>query len=355
MAPTRLLFRLDAERAHELASHVLGLVGRLPAAVRTDPVLALDALGRRHRTPLGVAAGFDKNATTFAGLGKLGFGHVEVGTVTLEPQPGNERPRIFRHVAERALVNRMGFPSVGARVVARRLARRRGDLVIGVNLSKRRAASLDEAPVDCAATARILAPLADYLVVNVSSPNTPGLRELQQVERLRDVLVAVQREAGETPLLVKISPDLADEEIDAIADLARELGLAGIVAVNTTIGHAFQQGGLSGPALRARSLEVLARLHARVGRELLLVSVGGVSDARDVWDRIRAGATLVQAYTGFVYGGPFWPAKTNRELARIVRDYGFERIQDAVGSGVEPLPAQQTTTEVESCTPLRGW
>lgn len=327
-----LLFRLDAERAHELAARVLRFVGRLPFGVRVDDVLAFDALGVRHRTPLGVAAGFDKNATTFTGLGKLGFGHVEVGTVTLEPQPGNERPRIFRHVAERALVNRMGFPSVGAAVVAKRLARRRSKLVVGANVSKRKAASLDEAPADCAAAARVLAPLADYLVVNVSSPNTPGLRELQQLERLRAVLAAVQREVGATPLLVKISPDLADDEIDAIADLAVELRLAGIVAVNTTIAHEFERGGLSGPALRERARDVLARLHARVGDELVLVSVGGVADARDVWDRIRAGATLVQVYTGFVYGGPLWPARTNRELAHLVRAAGFDHVAEAVGT-----------------------
>jgi dihydroorotate dehydrogenase len=351
----RLLFALDAERAHGLAARALRVLGRLPVGARVDPALTVDVLGARHRTPLGVAAGFDKNGTTFAGLGKLGFGHVEVGTVTLEGQPGNERPRIFRQVRGRALVNRMGFPNVGGAVVAERLARRRTGTVVGVNVSKRKVASLDEAPADCAATARLVAPLADYLVVNVSSPNTPGLRELQQVERLRDVLVAVQAEAGETPLLVKISPDLADEEIDAIADLARELRLAGIVAVNTTVAHTFEQGGLSGPPLAERAVEVLARLRARVGDELVLVSVGGVSDARDVWNRIRAGATLVQVYTGFVYGGPLWPSRVNRALARLVREHGFDRIQDAVGTAANVLPDRQTEAEVESCTPLRGW
>jgi dihydroorotate dehydrogenase len=351
----RLLFRLDAERAHGVAAHALGLLGRLPVGARVDSVLAVEALGAVHRTPLGVAAGFDKNGTTFTGLGKLGFGHVEVGTVTLEGQPGNDRPRIFRHLRERALVNRMGFPNVGAAVVAGRLARRSGRTVIGANVSKRKAASLDEAPADCAAAARLLAPLADYLVVNVSSPNTPGLHELQQVARLRDVLVAVQAEAGKTPLLVKISPDLADDEIDAIADLARDLRLAGIVAVNTTIAHELEQGGLSGPPLAERALDVLARLRARVGDELVLVSVGGVADAYDVWDRIRAGATLVQVYTGFVYGGPLWPSRVNRALARLVREHGFDRIQDAVGTNVNALPERQTEAEVESCTPLRGW
>jgi dihydroorotate dehydrogenase len=351
----RLLFRLDAERAHELAAHALRVVGRLPLGVRVDEALAVDVLGKLHRTPLGVAAGFDKDATTFAGLGKLGFGHVEVGTVTLEPQSGNERPRIFRHVAERALVNRMGFPSVGAAVVAKRLAHRRPKLVVGANVAKRKVVSLDDAPADCAASARMLAPLADYLVVNVSSPNTPGLRELQQLDRLRAVLAAVQREAGETPLLVKISPDLADDEIDAIADLARELRLAGIVAVNTTIAHDLEQGGLSGPALRERSVEVLARLRARIGDDLVLVSVGGVADARDVWDRIQAGASLVQVYTGFVYGGPLWPARTNRELARLVRGAGFARVGDAVGTAADLLSDRQTEAKVESCTPPRGW
>ncbi len=330
----RLLFRLDAERAHEIAACALRVLGRLPFWVRVDPVLSVDALGRTHRTPLGVAAGFDKNGTTFAGLGRLGFGHVEVGTITLEAQQGNERPRIFRRRAERALVNRMGFPNDGATRIAARLARRPKGLVVGANVSKRRDVSLDDAPEDCRKVARAVLGRCDYLVVNVSSPNTPGLRDLQQVERLRDVLAAVRAEAGETPLLVKISPDLDDADVDAIADLAVELELAGIVATNTTIAHDGPQGGLSGPPLSERSLAILARLHARVGDRMTLVSVGGVSSGADAWERIRAGATLVQAYTGFVYGGPRWPSRVDRELARLVREAGFEQVGHAVGTVV---------------------
>jgi dihydroorotate dehydrogenase len=328
----RLLFRLDAERAHELAARALRVRGRLPFGARVDPILAIDALGRPHRTPLGVAAGFDKNGTTFAGLGKLGFGHVEVGTITLAPQAGNDRPRIFRRLGERALVNRMGFPNDGADRISARLLRRPRGLVVGANVSKRRDASLDEAPEDCRAVARAVVGRCDYLVVNVSSPNTPGLRDLQQVERLRDVLLAVREEVGETPLLVKISPDLEDDDVDAIADLAVELGLAGIVATNTTIAHDGPQGGLSGPPLRAQSLALLRRLHARVGDHITLVSAGGVSSGADAWERICAGATLVQAYTGFVYGGPRWPSRVNRELAHLVRAKGFEQVGQAVGS-----------------------
>jgi dihydroorotate dehydrogenase len=324
----RALLALEPERAHELALRALRLAPPLPV----DEVLRVEALGRLHRTPLGVAAGFDKNAVAFAGLGRLGFGHVEVGTITPEPQGGNPRPRIFRVPAERALVNRMGFPNEGAEAVAARLRRRPEGLVVGANISKNRSVPLEQAAADCRAAARAVRGRCDYVVVNVSSPNTPGLRELQQSERLAAILAAVRAEVGQTPLLVKIAPDLLDAEIEEIASLALELRLDGIVAVNTTVAHDGPEGGLSGPPLRARALDVLARLRARVGDAVVLVSAGGVSDAGDVWERVRAGATLVQAYTGFVYGGPAWPARVNRELARIVREHGYARIQDAVGS-----------------------
>ncbi|HEY6962243.1 MAG TPA: quinone-dependent dihydroorotate dehydrogenase [Gaiellaceae bacterium] len=313
----RLLLRIDPERAHVIALHALRIATPLVRLVpqRVDHVLEVHAFGRVHSSPLGVAAGLDKDARVFEALGLLGFGHVEIGTVTLDPQPGNERPRIFRRRAERALVNRMGFPSEGAEAVATRLERRPKGLVIGANVSRRRDGSLAEA----AAAARRLAPLVDYLVVNVSSPNTPGLRDLQSVERLREVVEAVRPAVGDTPLLVKIAPDLADDDVVAIAHLARELRLEGIVATNTTIVHDGPQGGLSGPPLRARSLEVLRLLRANVDDDVVLVSVGGVETADDVLERIDAGATLVQAYTAFVYGGPRWPSRVNRELAKRLR------------------------------------
>lgn len=324
----RALLALEPERAHELALHALRFAPKLPV----DDVLRVHAFGRVHRTPLGVAAGFDKNGVAFAGLGRLGFGHVEVGTITPKPQAGNPRPRIFRLRGQRALVNRMGFPNDGAETIATRLRSRPQSLVVGANISKNREIPLEMAANECRTAARAVRGRCDYLVVNVSSPNTPGLRDLQQVDRLGEILIAVREEVGETPLLVKISPDLEDADVDAVADLAVELGLDGIVATNTTVAHDGEQGGLSGPPLARRSLDVLERVHARVGDAMTLVSAGGVSDAHDVWERICAGATLVQAYTGFVYGGPLWPARINRELARIVLAHGFAHVQDAVGS-----------------------
>jgi dihydroorotate dehydrogenase len=248
---------------------------------------------------------------------------VEAGTVTAQAQPGNQRPRLFRLMADRAIVNRMGFNNHGAAAAAARLRGHRG--IVGVNIGKTKAATDEIA--DYVASARAVRDVADYVVVNVSSPNTPGLRDLQAVDRLGPLLDAVRNELGTLPLLVKIAPDLADEDIDAVADLAVELRLDGIIATNTTISRAglktspdevarAGEGGLSGPPLRERSLAVLKRLRERAGDRLVLIAAGGIDTPDDAWERLRAGATLVQAYTGFVYGGPFWPRRVNRELAR---------------------------------------
>ncbi|MDW5595083.1 quinone-dependent dihydroorotate dehydrogenase [Conexibacter stalactiti] len=351
-----LLTRLDAERAHHLGARVLVLlsaIAPLRALTRrllrpADPALRTHALGLTFPSPLGVAAGFDKDGRTFDGLAALGFGFVEVGTVTAQGQPGNERPRIFRLPRDRAMVNRMGFPNPGAAAVRPRLQRRRrgdGD-VVAINVGKTRAIGDEQIDADYRASVRALAPLADFLVLNVSSPNTPGLRDLQSTERLQTLIEAVQDElsahAIRLPLLVKIAPDLADEDIDAIADLALARQLDGLIATNTTIGrdglatpaHEVEQigfGGLSGAPLKQRSLEVLRRLRARTGDELTLISVGGIESADDAWARIEAGATLVQAYTGFIYGGPLWPRAINRGLAARVRAAGLSSVQDAVG------------------------
>ena len=247
---------------------------------------------------------------------------------------GNDTPRVFRIPGERAIVNRMGFPNPGAAAVAAKLRARDGRVVVGANVGKTKVAA--DAQADYVASARALAPLSDYLVVNVSSPNTPGLRDMQAIEPLRGLLTAIsaalQDDGVRIPLLVKIAPDLADDDVLAVADLALELGLDGIVATNTTIepgtlarlaaGDPAVTGGASGPPVRARSLEVLRLLRERVGDRLVLVSVGGVETADDVWDRLAAGATLVQAYTGFVYGGPSWPRRVNRELAARMRREG---------------------------------
>jgi dihydroorotate dehydrogenase len=317
----RLLFRLilrriDAERAHALAFVALRAAGPLlrRLAPKPDPRLEVRALGLTFPSPLGVAAGVDKNGSAFEELGALGFGFVEVGTVTALAQEGNPRPRIRRLPRERALVNGMGFPNEGAEVVAKRLRGRSGATVVGVNVGKSRVA--EAIGEDYRASVRAVADVADYLVVNVSSPNTPGLRDLQAAEVLRPLLEDVRAELRGTPLLVKIGPDLSDEQIDAVADLALELDLGGIVAVNTM---PVDGGGLSGPPLQERAVAVLSRLRARVGERLVLISVGGIETPDDARERIRAGATLVQAYTAFVYNGPAWPRVMNRGLARSPR------------------------------------
>jgi len=351
-----VLRRMGAETAHRLGFGLIRAVAAIPGAGRllrrllgpADPVLRVRALGRDLPGPLGLAAGFDKDATAPDALGALGFAFVEVGTVTARPQPGNPRPRLFRLPADRALVNRMGFNNHGAAAAAARLRGRRGrGLTVGANIGKTRAVPDAGAVADFTASARLLAGAADYLVVNVSSPNTPGLRDLQAAGRLRPVLTAVRDALAAAchpvPLLVKIAPDLADDDVDAIADLAVDLGLAGIIATNTTVSRdglasepaqiaAAGPGGLSGPPLRDRSLHVLRRLRARAGGRLLLVASGGIETADDAWERIRAGATLLQAYTGFVYGGPLWPRRVQAGLARRVRAAGFTSIQDAVGA-----------------------
>ena len=333
----RVLVRVDAEKAHRAGFRAVRAVrpvtSRIPRKRR--PV---HAMGLEFPGPLGLAAGFDKNAEGIDALAALGFSFVEVGTVTGEPQPGNDRPRLFRLPADRAIVNRMGFNNDGAEVVAERLAKRRlkhrdGDVIVGVNIGKTKVVpehDADAVAADYEKSTRLLAPYADYLVVNVSSPNTPGLRDLQSVERLRPLLVAVHRQADavttpHVPLLVKIAPDLSDDDVLAVADLALELGLDGIVATNTTISREGLRsgpeeiarvgaGGLSGRPLRERSLEVLELLRKRVGPDLTIVSVGGISDADDARVRLDAGATLLQAYTAFVYEGAGWPARVQGEL-----------------------------------------
>jgi dihydroorotate dehydrogenase len=347
-----LLVRLDAETAHRWGFRALR-GARLGLNTRhrrpTEPV---HAMGIEFPGVLGIAAGFDKNAEGVDALAALGFAFVEVGTVTGEPQPGNPRPRLFRLPEDRAVVNRMGFNNDGAEAVATRLARRRlrtlhssnrrDQVVVGVNIGKTKAVPEHDAEAviaDYEKSTRLLAPYADYLVVNVSSPNTPGLRDLQSVERLGPLLQAVRRQADavtrtkaeagagrRVPLLVKIAPDLADEDVLAVADLAVELGLDGIVATNTTISREglrssaaevarLGQGGLSGAPLRGRALEVLKLLRERVGPEMTIIGVGGIGNAHDAAERLEAGATLLQAYSAFIYEGPRWSARLQRELA----------------------------------------
>ncbi|MFS0913005.1 quinone-dependent dihydroorotate dehydrogenase [Microbacterium sp. 179-I 3D2 NHS] len=331
-----VLSRFDPEFAHHAGMAVIRLLGVPPLAqltramTRPDPSLRVEALGLTFASPFGIAAGFDKNAVGVRGLAALGFGHVEVGTVTAIPQEGNPKPRLFRLIPDRAVINRMGFNNQGADAVARRLATlRRGapDAVVGVNIGKSRVVDVADATADYVASATRLAPLADYLAVNVSSPNTPGLRGLQAVETLAPLLRAVREACGATPLLVKIAPDLPDDEITAIARMAVDEGLAGIIAHNTTISRdglltdaatveAAGAGGLSGAPLKQRSLDVLRVVRDAVPAEFCVIAVGGVETARDVQDRLDAGATLVQGYTAFLYRGPFWGREINRGLLR---------------------------------------
>lgn len=330
-----VLRRLDPERAHHLAFPVIRALGALAPLVHRVTVpradLSVEALGLRFETPFGVAAGFDKDATAVLGLGALGFGHVEVGTLTARAQPGNDRPRLFRLVPDRAVVNRMGFNNRGAREAAGRLARLRsvrGRPVIGVNIGKSRVVPVDDAVEDYLVSARMLAPLADYLVVNVSSPNTPGLRGLQEIDKLEPLLSAVKDAADATPLLVKIAPDLTDDEVVRVAELAVRLGLDGVIATNTTLSReglrtdravveAAGAGGLSGPPLAVRSLEVLRLIRGAVPASFCVISVGGVDTAADVQERLDAGATLVQGYTAFIYRGPLWAMHINRGLRSL--------------------------------------
>ena len=350
----RLFFLVPPERIHTLAFAVLRgatavggprrLLHRLLGP--TDPALASTVFGVHFPGPLGLAAGFDKDGLGLSTWGALGFGYAEVGTVTAHPQPGNPSPRMFRLPADRALLNRMGFNNHGAGQLARRLAGHRSDVPIGVNIGKTKTTPAEAAVDDYRASARLVAPLASYLVVNVSSPNTPGLRDLQAVEALRPILAAVLAEtsATSTPVLVKIAPDVSDSDVDDIADLAVELGLAGIVATNTTVSRdglltpgvdELGAGGISGAPLARRATEVLRRLYGRVGDRLVLISVGGIETADDAWERITAGASLLQGYTGFIYGGGLWPKNIHDSIAQRLREGGFATLRDAVGSAAE--------------------
>lgn len=290
-------------------------------------------MGLDFKGPFGMAAGFDKNAEAVSELGALGFSHVEIGTVTKFPQPGNPKPRLFRLKKDLSLINRMGFNNDGADEVAGRLERLRSSgktlPVIGVNIGKSKVTDIKDAVSDYAYSAEKLAPVADYLAVNVSSPNTPGLRSLQAIDQLEPILAAVIQSSMGKPVLVKIAPDLANEDVIAVAELATKLNLAGVIATNTTVSRAglleasarveaMGSGGLSGPVLAGRSLEVLALLRSNLPDQMAIISVGGVFSARDVAERIRLGAQLVQGYTGFVYEGPLWARKINSGLARLL-------------------------------------
>lgn len=358
------LFKLfPAELTHEVVFGGLRTAMALPVARRAarrllavdDPALQVRAFGSTFAGPLGLAAGFDKNAKGPDALGALGFAFVEIGTVTALDQPGNAKPRLFRLPEDRAVLNRMGFNNEGALRVAARLAARTPETPVAVNIGKTKVVEEADAAEDYARSAELLGRFASFVVVNVSSPNTPGLRNLQRVDALAQILDAVRtaldraEPSRRVPMLVKIAPDLADEEVDNVADLVLDRKVEGIVATNTTIGRlglstsphhvaALGAGGVSGPLLRARSLELLSRLYGRVGRRATLISVGGLADAEDAWDRITRGATLLELYTSFIYEGPLVARKIHAGLSARLRREGLRSIEDAIGIAAHARP-----------------
>lgn len=339
-----LLFRLPPERAHNLAIRSLRVVQHTPleAAMRrrytvSDDRLEVEAFDTTFENPIGVAAGLDKNARVPNGLAALGFGHVEVGGVTAQAQPGNPQPRLFRLPEDRAIINRMGFNNDGAAAAGERLrALPHRQVPIGINLGKSKAAAAEEAPADYRTAYEAVADVGDYFVVNVSSPNTPGLRELQARKAL-DAIIGSLRDAGAAPLLIKLSPDLADPAVDEVLEVADDHGLEGIVAVNTTIerpesltsSHRRESGGLSGAPLTDRAADLVGYVAARTDRPV--IGVGGVDGPDAAYRLIRRGASLVQLYTALVYEGPSLAKRINNGLLdRLDRD-GFDTIADARG------------------------
>ena len=345
---------MDPEKAHHVGFwgvqtlRNVGITRALRKYFQPAPELATTVMGITFPSPFGLAAGFDKGGKGIAALAGIGFGHVEIGTITGQAQPGNPQPRLFRLVEDKAVINRMGFNNDGAAAAGPRVAAARADLeteyrgvvrpIIGVNIGKTKIVELENAIDDYLISTRTLAPQADYLVVNVSSPNTPGLRTLQAIESLRPLLAAVREEADRVcpnrhvPLTVKIAPDLVDEDVIEVAALAKELKLDGIIATNTTIARdglgltsdmtkvkEIGAGGLSGAPLKPRSLEVVRLLKREIGDDLAIISVGGVTTAEDVQERLDAGADLVQGYTAFLYEGPLWAAHINRGLVKLRR------------------------------------
>jgi dihydroorotate dehydrogenase len=352
------LFRLEPEAAHELALHTLSAALGSEAARRLAarrlaraPFGGLRRFGLTFDNPLGVAAGFDKNGKVARQLCALGFGFVEVGTVTHRPQPGNPRPRLFRLPLDRALVNRQGFNNDGAAALAARLARvgRPPSCVLGINIGKSRVVDVADAVPDYLASFELVRPHADYVAVNVSSPNTPGLRELQRADALASLLGALQRRNRElaasrppVPLLVKVAPDLDEGELELVVDAARAAGVDGVIATNTTTGRAGLRtppgavaacgaGGLSGAPLRESATKMIANLYRLARGSLTIVGVGGVFTAEDAWEKVCAGASLVQLYTGFVYQGFTVARDINEGLRRLAERDGFKSLDEAVG------------------------
>ncbi len=343
-----LLFRFDPEKTHNRILKLLALAtatglgrGWLRRAYGfADPRLATEVFGRRFRNPVGLAAGYDKDGVAIAGLAALGFGHLELGTITYQPQPGNPKPRVFREPEAAALINSMGFPSGGAAAIKLRLLAARPtvpDTVLGVNFGKNKATPLEEAVNDYCACLRLLGGAADYATLNISSPNTAGLRDLQQRAYLEPLLTTVLRTRDEAapglPLLVKIAPDLTLAEVDEVVEVALAVGVAGLIATNSLKSLPPRRaGGLTGLPLRAKATEIVRHIYTQTGGRLPIVAVGGIHDAEAALEKLRAGASLVQIYTGMIYEGPGLVQRINRGLAAWLEAEGLQHISEAVGT-----------------------
>ena len=330
-----------------MALHSLALLPtRLFAKSYTNPALRIERFGLKFANPVGLAAGLDKNGVALQPLAALGFGFIEAGTVTYHPQPGNPRPRLFRLREDEALINRAGFNNDGAAAFARRVEQHRPSCVLGVSIGKSKITPLENATEDYLASFELVYKVADYIAVNVSSPNTPQLRELQQSQQLTSLLSALQQRNRELqqplPLLVKLSPDLERSELETIVDVVQRLGIDGIIATNTTISRedlrtdaqrvaACGEGGLSGKPIKTRSTKMIADLYELTRGRIPLIGVGGIFTAEDAWEKITAGASLVQLYTGFIYQGPNIAREINEGLAKILAREGLKNISDAVG------------------------
>lgn len=343
-----ILFRLSPETAHELALHSLSLIPPRLIERRFDNPIS--RFGLSFPNPVGLAAGFDKNGIALQSLAALGFGFIEAGTVTYHPQPGNPRPRLFRLSEDQALINRAGFNNEGAAAFAKRVEQHRPDCVLGVSIGKSKITPLERAVEDYLASFELVHKVADYIAVNVSSPNTPQLRELQQSEQLASLLSALQARNADLkdlkkPILVKVSPDLSRAEIEAIVEVVDRFHIDGIIATNTTVSRdnlrtdrarvqAFGEGGLSGKPLKHRSTQMIADLYRFTRGRIPLIGVGGIFSAEDAWEKIAAGASLVQLYTGLIYQGPNVAHEINEGLSRILAREGFANLDEAVGCHV---------------------
>jgi len=348
-----LLFRLPPETAHHLALKSLKLVGPINALVspkiKVDD-LSISCFGLNFPNPVGLAAGFDKDGVALSELSSLGFGHIEAGTVTYHPQPGNPLPRLFRLPKDQALINRAGFNNEGAAAFTRRVAANRPNCVLGISIGKSKITPLEEAIEDYLKSFDLVTGVADYIAVNVSSPNTPQLRQLQHREHLSALLSALQtrnRElqsgrGGPTPLLVKLSPDLTRSEVEEIVEVTEQHGIDGIIATNTTIGRenlqstkdeiiACGEGGLSGKPLKSQSTAMIQLLYQLTKGKTPIIGVGGVFTASDAWEKIAAGASLVQLYTGFIYEGPLVAKRIVEGLREIMRREGVKQLEEAIG------------------------